>query len=220
MKSFVVLISGRGSNLQAIYDAVTSGVITARIAAVISNRADAEGLSIARAAQIPEIIIPAQPGQSREQYDSALIAQIDALQADFIVLAGFMRILSDAFITHFAGRILNIHPSLLPAFKGLDTHRRALAAGCSKHGASVHFVSAELDSGAIVLQAEVEVKPDDDENSLAERVLKTEHVIYPMVIQWYVEGRLMFRDQQLYFDHTPLTEACQWKNQKLVLPQN
>lgn len=220
MKSFVVLISGRGSNLQAICDAVAAGSITARIAAVISSRSDAEGLAVARAAQIPQIIIEAQPGQSREHYDSELIAAIDALQADFIVLAGFMRILSTAFITHYANRILNIHPSLLPEFKGLNTHRRALAAGSLKHGASVHFVSAELDSGDLVLQAEVAVKPDDDEHSLAARVLKAEHVIYPMVIQWYVEGRLVFRNQTLYFDNQPLGAACQWKNQKLILPQN
>jgi len=218
MKSFVVLISGRGSNLQAIIDAVASGAITARIAAVISNRADAEGLNIARRAQIPQIVIAASPGQSREQYDQALIAQIDALQADFIVLAGFMRILSDGFIAHYANRILNIHPSLLPEFKGLDTHQRALAAGNSRHGASVHFVNAELDSGALILQAEVPILPDDDETALAARVLAAEHVIYPMAIQWYVQGRLVFKNQQLYFDQKPLTRACQWKNQTLILP--
>ncbi len=220
MKSFVVLISGRGSNLQAISDAVASGAITAPIAAVISNRADATGLSIAKAANIPQIIIEAQPGQSREEYDRMLIAKIDALGADFIVLAGFMRILSNAFIAHYANRILNIHPSLLPEFKGLNTHRRALAAGVRKHGASVHFVNAELDSGDIVLQAEIEIQADDDEHSLAARVLKAEHEIYPMVIQWYVEGRLLYKNQQLYFDHKPLTAACLWKNQSLISPQD
>lgn len=219
MKSFVVLISGRGSNLQAIIDAVASGAITARIAAVISNRADAAGLQSAAAASIPQIIIEAQPGQSREEYDHMLITKIDALEADFIVLAGFMRILSNAFITHYANRILNIHPSLLPEFKGLNTHRRALAAGAHKHGASVHFVNAELDSGDIVLQADVEIQADDDEHSLAARVLKAEHEIYPMVIQWYVEGRLLYKNQQLYFDHKPLTAPCLWKNQTLISPQ-
>jgi len=219
MKSFVVLISGRGSNLQAIIDAIASGAITARLAAVISNRADAAGLRIAAAAGIPQIIIEAQPGQSREEYDRMLIAKIDALEADLIVLAGFMRILSDAFIAHYASRILNIHPSLLPEFKGLNTHRRALAAGVHKHGASVHFVNAELDSGDVVLQAEVEIQADDDEHSLATRVLKAEHEIYPMVIQWYVEGRLVYKNQQLYFDHKPLTAPCVWKNQTLISPQ-
>ncbi len=219
MKSFVVLISGRGSNLQAIIDAVASGAITARIAAVISNRADAAGLRLAAAANIPQIIVEAQAGQSREDYDRTLIAKIDALGADFIVLAGFMRILSDAFIAHYANRILNIHPSLLPEFKGLNTHRRALAAGVRKHGASVHFVNAELDSGDIVLQSEVEIQADDDEHSLAARVLKAEHEIYPRVIQWYVEGRLLYKNQQLYFDDKPLTAACLWKNQTLIQPQ-
>ena len=219
MKSFVVLISGRGSNLQAIIDAVASGAITARIAAVISNRADAAGLRLAAAANIPHIIVEAQAGQSREDYDRTLIANIDALGADFIVLAGFMRILSDAFIAHYANRILNIHPSLLPEFKGLNTHRRALAAGVRKHGASVHFVNAELDSGDIVLQSEVEIQTDDDEHSLAARVLKAEHEIYPRVIQWYVEGRLLYKNQQLYFDDKPLTAACLWKNQTLIRPQ-
>jgi phosphoribosylglycinamide formyltransferase 1 len=220
MKSFVVLISGRGSNLQAIIDAVASGAITARIAAVISNRADAEGLRIAAVASIPQIVIEAQPGQSREEYDQTLIAQIEALEADFIVLAGFMRILSDAFIAHYANRILNIHPSLLPEFKGLNTHRRALEAGARKHGASVHFVNTELDSGDIVLQAEVDIQADDDEHSLAARVLKAEHEIYPRVIQWYVEGRLLYKNQQLYLDHKPLTTACLWKNQTLIRPQD
>lgn len=219
MKSFVVLISGRGSNLQAIIEAVTSNKITARISAVISNRADAGGLDFAAASGIPQIIVTAQPGQSREQYDQSLMAEIDALDVDFIVLAGFMRILSNEFIAHYTNRILNIHPSLLPEFKGLNTHGRALAAGCSKHGASVHFVNAELDSGVVVLQAEVPVKSDDDEISLAARVLDVEHVIYPMVIQWYVEGRLEFKNQQLFFDHKPLTTACQWKDQTLILPK-
>jgi phosphoribosylglycinamide formyltransferase-1 len=219
MKSFVVLISGRGSNLQALVDAIECGKLTGKIAAVISNRAASAGLEIAAHYQIPHIVITAEPGQSREQYDANLIRQIDALRVDFVVLAGFMRILSTGFIAHFANRILNIHPSLLPEFKGLNTHRRALAAGSLRHGASVHFVSAELDSGAVVLQAEVEVKPDDDEDSLAARVLQAEHVIYPMVIQWYIEGRLGFRGTQLYFDNKPLCAPCQWKNQQLIMPE-
>ncbi len=219
MKSFVVLISGRGSNLQAIIDAIDGGQITARISAVISSRADARGLELARAANIPQIVIAAVPGQSRDAYDRALIKQIDALPVDFIVLAGFMRILSTEFINHYPQQILNIHPSLLPEFKGLHTHRRALAAGCKKHGASVHFVNAELDSGDVVLQAEIAVQADDTERSLAQRVLQAEHVIYPMVIQWYVEGRLVFKNHQLFFDNQALAAACLWKNQQLVLPQ-
>ena len=220
MKSFVVLISGRGSNLQAIIDATASGKFSGRIAAVISNRADATGLDIAASANIPCIVIQPTAGQSREQYDTELMARIDALKADFIVLAGFMRILSTRFIEHYASRILNIHPSLLPAFKGLNTHRRALDAGCTRHGASVHFVNAELDSGAVILQAEVEVKPGDSEKTLAARVLQVEHVIYPMVIQWYIEGRLDLRGAQLYFDNKPLNAACLWKHQQLIIPDN
>ncbi|MGB5396493.1 MAG: phosphoribosylglycinamide formyltransferase [Gammaproteobacteria bacterium] len=220
MKSFVVLISGRGSNLQAIIDAIASGKITGSIAAVISNRADAAGLTVAARAGIPCRVIEAAAEQTREQYDAELMQQIDALKVDFVVLAGFMRILSAGFIAHYANRILNIHPSLLPAFKGMHTHRRALAAGSTRHGASVHFVSAELDSGAVVLQAEVAVKPDDTEKTLAKRVLQAEHVIYPMVIQWYIEGRLGFSGAQLYFDNKPLNAACQWKNQQLLTPDN
>lgn len=218
MKSFVVLISGRGSNLEAIVKAIQTGQITARISAVISSRAHAQGLAVAQAAQIPTRVVEAEPGQTREQYDQALITAIDSVQADFIVLAGFMRILSTEFIDHYRQRILNIHPSLLPAYKGLHTHRRALADASKSHGASVHFVSAELDSGDVILQAEIAVQPDDTEHSLARRVLEAEHVIYPMVIQWYVEGRLVFKQQTLYFDAQPLTAACLWKNQQLHLP--
>ena len=214
-KSFVVLISGRGSNLQAIIDAVDAGRIRGNISAVISNRNDAAGLDFHSSSAIQKIILQAEPGQSREQYDTKLAQTIDALGADFIVLAGFMRILSEDFIAHFENRILNIHPSLLPEFKGLNTHRRALAAACTRHGASVHFVNAELDSGAVILQGEVEIRPDDDEAALAQRVLDIEHVIYPMVIQWYIEGRLEFRGAQLYFDKQVMTSPCQWKNQQL-----
>jgi phosphoribosylglycinamide formyltransferase-1 len=215
-RRFVVLISGRGSNLQAILDALHAGRISGELVAVISNRASAPGLQLAMHANVATHIVAAQTDESRAHYDARLIACIDALHADFIVLAGFMRIFSADFIAHYVDRILNIHPSLLPAHKGLHTHQRALAAGDSEHGASVHFVTTELDSGAIVIQSVVDVRTDDDASTLATRVLATEHIIYPMAIQWFIEGRLRCTQQQLYFDQQPLATPLLWKHEQLI----
>ncbi|KIF83518.1 phosphoribosylglycinamide formyltransferase [Noviherbaspirillum autotrophicum] len=189
MKNIVILISGRGSNMQAIVRAARSEQWPCRIAAVISNRADAEGLAFAAENGIPTAVVVSK-GLSREAFDAALQEQIDRFAPDLVVLAGFMRILTPAFVEHYAGRMLNIHPSLLPSFPGLATHSQALATGVKVHGATVHFVTAELDHGPIVAQAAVAVHPDDTEDTLAERVLVQEHLIYPRAVRWFVEGRL------------------------------
>lgn len=165
-----------------------------RIAAVISNRADAAGLAFAAAAGIPTAVIDHRAYPDRESFDAALAAEIDQHEPDLVVLAGFMRVLTAGFVRHYRGRLLNIHPSLLPAFGGLHTHRRALEAGVKVHGATVHFVSDDLDAGPIVIQAVVPVLPNDDEKTLAARVLCEEHRIYPQAVRWFVEGRLHLQD--------------------------
>jgi phosphoribosylglycinamide formyltransferase-1 len=190
MKSIVILISGRGSNMQAIVRAARNEQWQCRIAAVISNRADAEGLAFAAEHGIPTAVVPSKAYPVREEFDAALCAVIDGYAPDLVVLAGFMRILTPPFVEHYAGRMLNIHPSLLPSFTGLATHRQALAAGVKIHGATVHFVTAELDHGPIVAQAAVPVLPEDTEAALAERVLAQEHTIYPRAVRSFVEGRL------------------------------
>ncbi len=191
MKNIVILISGRGSNMQAIVRAAKAEKWPCRIAAVISNRPDAEGLVFAAEHGIPTAVVPNKQFPSRDEFDAALRAEIDKFAPDLVVLAGFMRILTPAFVEHYAGRMLNIHPSLLPSFPGLATHRQALAAGVKVHGATVHFVTAELDHGPIVEQAVVPVLPDDTEHDLADRVLAQEHVIYPRSVRCFIEGRLM-----------------------------
>jgi phosphoribosylglycinamide formyltransferase-1 len=193
----VVLISGRGSNLQAIIDAADPLV---DIKAVISNRPDAKGLASAQAANIVTEIIDHRQFSDRETFDEALQKRIDNYQPSLVVLAGFMRILSDKFVAHYRGRLLNIHPSLLPKFKGLHTHERALAEGVKEHGASVHFVTEALDAGPVILQAKVPVLPTDDVDTLAARVLKEEHRIYPQVIHWFAEGRLQLRGDKFFLD--------------------
>lgn len=190
MKRIVILISGRGSNMQAIVRAAREEKWPAQIAAVISNRPEARGLAFAQAQEIPTEIVPHDAYANREAFDQALQHAIDAHAPDLLVLAGFMRILTPAFIEHYAGRMLNIHPSLLPLFPGLHTHRQALAARVAVHGATVHFVTNELDSGPAVVRAEVPVLPDDTEDSLAQRVLEQEHLIYPRAVRWFLEGRL------------------------------
>jgi phosphoribosylglycinamide formyltransferase-1 len=187
MKSIVILISGRGSNMEAIVRADIPG---ARVAAVISNRADAAGLAFAAGQGIETAVVAHADYAERGQFDAALQDAIDVYAPDLVVLAGFMRVLGEGFVRHYAGRLLNIHPSLLPAFPGLHTHRRALAAGVKLHGASVHFVTSDLDGGPIVIQAAVPVLPGDDEERLANRVLAEEHRIYPQAVRWFVEGRL------------------------------
>ena len=188
MKSIVILISGRGSNMQAILEAR----LPVRIAAVISNKPDAGGLETARSHGIPTRVVNHLDHNGREAFDAALAATIDEYAPDLVVLAGFMRILTASFVSRYTGRLLNIHPSLLPAFTGLDTHARALAEGVKIHGCTVHFVTNELDKGPIIVQAAVPVLPDDTEDTLAARVLEQEHKIYPQAVRWFAEGRLNF----------------------------
>ncbi len=190
MKNIVILISGRGSNMEAIVKACAAEGWNARIAAVVSNRPVAEGLTFAQEHGIPTIVVDHKAFEGREAFDAELTRQIDGFSPDLLVFAGFMRILTPGFTTHYAGRMLNIHPSLLPAFTGLRTHQRALDAGCKFVGATVHFVTAELDHGAIVAQAVAPVLPGDDEASISARVLKLEHRMYPSAVRWFVEGRL------------------------------
>lgn len=197
MKRIVILISGRGSNMQAIVNAARAERWPATIAAVISNRADAEGLAFAAAHQIPTSVVVSKDYPQRAAFDAALRTVIDGHAPDLVVLAGFMRILTAPFVDHYAGRMLNIHPSLLPSFPGLATHRQALAAGVKLHGATVHFVTSDLDGGPIVAQAAVPVLPDDDEARLAARVLAEEHIIYPHAVRCFIEGRLQLEQQRV-----------------------
>jgi len=190
MKSIVILLSGRGSNMEAIVRRCAAEGWPARVVAVVSNRPGAPGLAFAAAHGIQTAVVDHEMHASREAFDAELARVIDAFAPDLLVLAGFMRILTPAFVQRFDGRLLNIHPSLLPAFPGLHTHRRALQAGCKLVGATVHFVTAELDHGPIVMQSVVPLRPGDDEHMLAQRVLTTEHVIYPLAVRWFVEGRL------------------------------
>jgi phosphoribosylglycinamide formyltransferase-1 len=190
MKNIVILISGRGSNMEAIVDTCAREQWPARVAAVISNKASAGGLQFAAERGIATAVVDHKQFDSREAFDAELARVIDGFAPDVVVLAGFMRILTEGFVRHFEGRMLNIHPSLLPAFAGLHTHQRAIEAGCKLAGATVHFVTPELDHGPIVAQAAVPVRPDDTEASLSARVLQQEHVIYPRAVRWFVEGAL------------------------------
>jgi phosphoribosylglycinamide formyltransferase-1 len=196
----VVLISGRGTNLKTILDEMRGGRLPVEVRAVISNNPDAAGLGIARAAGVATEIIDHRAFRERAEFDAALMRAIDRHQPKLVVLAGFMRILGADFIRHYAGRLLNIHPSLLPAFRGLDTHARALAAGVREHGASVHFVTNDLDGGPVVVQAALPVRAGDTAEALAARVLEQEHRIYPLAIRWFVEGRLSIRNGQVLLD--------------------
>lgn len=209
--SLVVLISGSGSNLQAIIDAVATGQICANIAAVVSNTIDAYGLERARAADIPTVAIAHTDYNSRDAFDRVLQQTIDEYTPDLVVLAGFMRLLSDDFVHHYAGRMLNIHPSLLPKYRGLNTHQRALDAGDKKHGATVHFVTPVLDSGPLIIQVSVAVNSNDNAETLAARVLEQEHIIYPLAIQWFVEQRLCLEDGQVMLDGKMLVEPIAYQ---------
>ncbi len=202
--NIVVLISGQGSNLQAIMDAIARGGLPATLRAVISNRADAPGLERAARAGIPAKTLSHRDFPDRQAYDRALRTLIDRYHPDLVVLAGFMRILTPTFVAHYAGRLLNIHPSLLPAFTGLNTHQRALEAGVAEHGTSVHFVTADLDAGPVIAQARIPVRPDDTPQTLAARVKPLEHRLYPLVIRWFAQGRLRLRDGEIIFDGKPL----------------
>jgi phosphoribosylglycinamide formyltransferase-1 len=197
MKNIVLLISGRGSNMEAIVNACAQEGWPARIAAVISNKATAGGLAFAAERGIATAVVDHKQFDSREAFDAELARVIDGFAPDVVVLAGFMRILTEGFVRHFEGRLVNIHPSLLPAFPGLHTHQRALEAGCKVAGATVHLVTPELDHGPIILQAVVPVQADDTEDSLSTRVLAQEHVIYPRSVRWMVEGALQVDDTGL-----------------------
>lgn len=193
-KRIVVLISGNGSNLQAIIDACEAKQIAGNVVGVISNKADVYGLERAENHNIEGAVISHRDYDSREAYDVELANAIDKYEADLVVLAGFMRILTPQFTEKYAGRMLNIHPSLLPKYQGLNTHQRAIDAGDTEHGVSVHFVTAELDGGPVVLQAKVPVFPEDSADDLASRVHEQEHRIYPLVVNWFIDDRLSMED--------------------------
>jgi len=202
MKNIVILISGRGSNMEAVVRAAQAEQWPARVAAVISNRADASGLAFAAAHGIATAVVANKDYATRAEFDAVLQAEIDRHAPDLVVLAGFMRILTAPFVEHYAGRMLNIHPSLLPLFPGLATHAQALAAGVAEHGATVHFVTAELDHGPAVAQARVPVLPGDTVETLSARVLEQEHTLYPRAVRWFVEDRLTLLNGEVHVDHT------------------
>jgi phosphoribosylglycinamide formyltransferase-1 len=200
----VVLISGTGSNLRAIAAQADAGTLPITIRAVVSDRADAAGLAWARDAGCTTVVLSPRDFPDRPSYDRALAQAVARFEPGLVVLAGFMRILGPEFVDRFAGRLVNIHPSLLPRYRGLHTHRRVLEAGDPVHGASVHFVTRELDGGPVVLQARVPVRDDDDEATLSARVLAEEHRIYPECIGWFAAGRLQLRDGVVMLDGQPL----------------
>ncbi len=200
----VVLISGNGSNLQALIDASIHSNF--KIAAVISNKADAFGLQRAQRDDIPVEVVEHKDYADRNEFDLALQNTIDSYSPDLVVLAGFMRILGADFVSHFSGRILNIHPSLLPKFPGINTHQRAIDDGEKEHGVSVHFVTEELDGGPVIAQDRVQVAADDSAESLAEKVLEKEHLLYPKVVSWYAGGRLELKDNRALLDGSVLPE--------------
>lgn len=199
-----VLISGSGTNLQAIIDAIEAGQLSASVAVVLSNKTSATGLQRAILAGIPTVTLSHENYPDRAAFDQAMIDELDRFKPDTVVLAGFMRILSPAFVRHYAGRLVNIHPSLLPRHKGLHTHRRALQEGDSEHGCSVHFVSDELDGGPVIAQARVAVLANDNEKTLSDRVQTREHELYPQVLEWRATGRLTLASQGVQLDGQPI----------------
>ncbi|CAN7237359.1 phosphoribosylglycinamide formyltransferase [Massilia sp. LjRoot122] len=203
MKNIVILISGRGSNMEALVRALETEGWPARIAAVISNKPEAKGLEFAAARGIPTAVVANKEYASRAEFDAALQETIDRFAPDLVVLAGFMRILTAPFVEHYAGRMLNIHPSLLPLFPGLGTHQQAIDAGEKEHGATVHFVTAELDHGPVVAQARVPVLPDDTEDTLSARVLVEEHKLYPYAVRLFVEDRLSIENGDVRINEAP-----------------
>ncbi|MFZ1900620.1 MAG: phosphoribosylglycinamide formyltransferase [Azonexus sp.] len=207
MKNIVILISGRGSNMEALVAARDAGTLPVNIAAVISNRPAAQGLETAEKAGITAHYIDHKAFAERDAFDAALAECIDGFAPDLVVLAGFMRILSDGFVRHYAGRLMNIHPSLLPAFPGLHTHRRALEEGVRIHGCTVHFVTPALDHGPVIIQAAVPVLDSDDEATLAARVLRQEHRIYAQAVRWFAEGRLRLDDGRVRLAGEPADGA-------------
>jgi phosphoribosylglycinamide formyltransferase-1 len=206
-KRILVLISGNGTNLQAIIDACQSSSFPGQVVAVISNKADAYGLTRAENAGLENLALSHRDFVSRESYDQALIAKIDAFAPDLIVLAGFMRILTPAFVQHFQGKLLNIHPSLLPKYQGLHTHQRAIDAKDQEHGVSVHFVTEQLDGGPVILQAKVPIFEHDTSDDLAARVHQQEHRIYPLVVKWFCQERLSMQQDLAVLDKVNLPLA-------------
>jgi len=206
-RRIVVLISGGGSNLQSFIDGCADGTLNGDVIAVISNKAGVKGLERAAAAAIPNITLDHNSFASRTEFDVALADVIDSFSPDLVVLAGFMRILTPQFVNRFLGRLINIHPSLLPKYPGLHTHQRAIDAGDSEGGATVHFVTAELDGGPGIVQAQVELLENDTAEDLASRVLVYEHQIYPLAAQWFCEGRLELRDAHVILDNELLPEG-------------
>ncbi|MGY5704410.1 phosphoribosylglycinamide formyltransferase [Vibrio antiquarius] len=205
LKNIVVLISGNGSNLQAILEACEDSMPNARVAAVFSNKADAFGLERAKNFDVDSHFVDPKAFDSCESFDAELMSQIDEYQPDVIILAGYMRILSSEFVSHYMGKMINIHPSLLPKYPGLHTHQKAIDAGDKEHGTSVHFVTEELDGGPVILQAKVPVFEDDNASVLAARVQAQEHRIYPMVAKWLVDERLIMKDGKAYLDGAELS---------------
>ncbi|MCV2402307.1 phosphoribosylglycinamide formyltransferase [Marinomonas sp. C2222] len=203
----VVLISGSGSNLQALIDQSLQGKLDINISAVISNKAQAYGLERAKAANIDTHVLDHKAFSSREEFDKKLQDIIDTYQPKLVILAGFMRILTEGFTKHFEGKMLNIHPSLLPKYKGLDTHQRAIDNNEKEHGVSVHFVSPELDAGAVILQASTAIEEGETAESLAAKVHSLEHIIYPLSVKWFSENRLSYESGKAYFDSSPLPET-------------
>jgi phosphoribosylglycinamide formyltransferase-1 len=203
VKNVVILISGRGSNMEALVRAS----LPAKVAAVISNRADAAGLKFAAQTGIPTQVVDDRGFPSREAFDAALAAAVDAHSPDLVALAGFMRVLGSDFVRRYSGRLVNIHPSLLPAFPGLHTHRRALEEGVKLHGCTVHFVTPQVDHGPIIVQAGVPVRPDDTEESLAARVLRQEHRVYPLAARWFLESRLVVRNGVVRVEGADVAQA-------------
>lgn len=216
----VVLISGSGSNLQAIMDAVEAGQIRGEIRAVISNRKQAYGLERARRAGIPTAVIDHRDFPDRESFDAELMREIDRHQPGLVVLAGFMRILTDGFVSHYLGRMMNIHPSLLPKYQGLNTHQRALEAGDREHGASVHFVTPELDGGPVIIQGVIPIEADDSAGTLQQRIHTVEHVIYPQAVAWFAEGRLRLEQdtEKLHFDDQTCAAPAMYYEGRLTPP--
>lgn len=204
---FVVLISGRGSNMLALERATRDGRIDGRIVAVLSDRPDAAGIPAARALGLDAAVVEPGRDADRAGYGEALTAAIDRSGARLVVLAGFMRILDGSFVRRWQGRLLNIHPSLLPAHRGLHTHRRVLEAGERTHGCTVHYVVEELDAGPVVIQGRLAVRPGEDEGRLSARVQRLEHIIYPRAVGWFAEGRLAWRDGGVFMDGAPLVPA-------------
>jgi phosphoribosylglycinamide formyltransferase-1 len=206
MKSIVVLISGNGSNLQAIINHIKDGKIDGEIKAVISNVEDVYGLQRAQQAGIESLVVSHRDYASREEYDTALLANVEKFKPDLIILAGFMRILTPYFVNFYIGKLLNIHPSLLPKYKGLNTHQRAIDNYDTEHGASIHFVSPELDGGPVILQAKVPIFEEDSAADLASRVQEQERQIYPLVVKWFCNDRLMMQQGKAFLDNEVLEE--------------